>query len=422
MKKDNLKSIIVLFSCCLVVALLLAAINMITAPIIKENSLKAQFAALEGLVPNADYEQKTDLEGIPSSINGVFVDKNGGGVAIVFSASSSYSSGPMQYAVGIDMNGKIINIKKIAYMESKDFGSYPDTFVGKEYSEIDSVDAFAGVTYSSDAFKGGLKDAFTAYYIAIGGELKATEIDVLNSLVEGASFKEITTDATLSGGAVAVYRADASTYAFKVIDGDNVILVVSDIFGAVKAAAVYEGNEDEGYPSNFISAMKDVVAADIVSKVLPSAAEYEVISIDPVESTVKASIAHTGEREFTARTLAVFATADGYAVLVESEGYAAVENDGQPIVLAVGFDNDGKITKTHVISHAETQKFGGDKVIENTDYTDKYIGLDTVPESSAGFIDASAYATYSYTGYHNGVHTAHLAVSTVISEQGGNNE
>ena len=415
MKKDNLKSIIVLFSCCLVVAILLAAINMITAPIIEENSLKAQFAALEGLVPNADYEQKTDLEGIPDSISGIFVDKNGGGVAIVFSATSSYSSGPMQYAVGIDMDGKIISIKKIAYMESKDFGSYPDTFVGKEYADIDSVDAFSGVTYSSDAFKGGLKDAFTAFYAAIGGELKATEIDVLNSLVEGASFKEIQTDATLSGGAVAVYRADASTYAFKVIDGDNVILVVSDIFGAVKAAAVYEGNEDAGYPSNFISAMKDVVAADIVSKVLENADEFEYVQTKSVSNTIEYDM-YGAKIKFTANSVATFKTDSGYAILVESVGYSKEQN----IVIAVGFDNEGKITKTHVISHGETDGHGKDKVIENKDYTDKYLNLDDIPNSPNSFIDADAHATYSYVGYHNGIRTAYLAYQTIISEQGGN--
>ena len=118
--------------------------------------------------------------------------------------------------------------------------------------------------------------------------------------------------------------------------------------------------------------------------------------------------------------MAAFQTGEGYTILVESQGYAAVENNGEPIVLAVGFDNDGKIIKTHVVSHGETQKFGGDKVISNTDYTDKYIGLDTVPENLQEFVDAGSYATYSYVGYHNGVHTAYLAMSEIISESGGN--
>lgn len=420
MKKDNLKSIIVLFACCLIISLLLAAINLITAPIIKENSLKAQLAALEGLVPNADYEEKIGLENLPSSIEGIFVDKNGGGVAIVFSASSQYSSSPMQYAVGINMDGKIISIKKIVYMESKDFGNYPDSFVGKEYADIDSVDAFAGVTYSSDAFKQGLKDAYAAFYTATGGELKKTELDVLNSLIEGTTFKMIDTEAKLSEGVTAVYRANASTYAFSIVDGETVTLVVSDILGKIICAADYESGEKIEYSASVLSDIRAVIASDIIGKVMTPDAQFEFVDFEPVENTVKTNISHTGDREFTARTVAAFQTGEGYTLLVESQGYAAVENNGEPIVIAVGFDNDGKIIKTHVISHAETQKFGGDKVINNTGYTDKYIGLDTVPEDLFSFIDGGSYATYSYTGYHNGVHTAYLAITAIISETGGN--
>ena len=417
MKKDNLKSIIVLFSCCLVVALLLAAINLVTAPIIEENNEQARLAALNGLIPNADYDEKKDLVGIPESISGIFVDKNGGGVAITFSATSQYSNGPMQYAVGIDMDGKVISIKEIFYMESRDFGSYPDSFIGKEYADIDQVDAVGDVTYSSNAFKSGLKDAYTAFYAAIGGELKKTELDILNTLVEDASFKQIESQAQLVSEITAIYRANALTYAFRYTDGDNVYLVVADIFGKVVATAVYEGDENATVPTDFVTqAAKEIVSAEIVGKVLTDSTDFELLEAESKENTVKMNIAHTGERSFTARSLAVFKTADGYAVLVESQGYAAVASSGEPIVLAVGFDNDGKITKTHVISHAETQKFGGDKVINNAEYTDKYIGLDEIPDSVSGFMDAGAYATYSYTGYHNGVRVAYLALSAIISK------
>lgn len=417
MKKDNIKSVVVLFACCLVVALLLAAVNMVTAPIIEQNMQNAQFAALEGLVPNASYEEKTDLEGIPDSINGIFLDKNGGGVAIIFSASSQYSSSPMQYAVGIDMDGKIIAIKEISYMESKDFGNYPETFVGKEYASIDSVEAFSGVTYSSNAFKSGLKDAFTAFYAATGGELKETEIDILNKLVEGLSFTEIQTEAEFDSHITAVYRADALTYAFRYTEGENVYLVVTDIFGNVLSSAVYEGAEGTTVPTEFVAdAVKELVATEIIGKVLDKTTEFENVQTEVIENTVKTEIAYTGERSFTARSLAVFKTNGGYAVLVESDGYASVANKGAKMVIATGFDNDGKITNTYVISHSESDDFGKDKVVENKDYTDKYIGIEEVPESSNKFIDSEAFATYSYTGYHNGVRTAYLAYSAVISE------
>ena len=419
MKKDNIKSVVVLFACCLVVALLLAAVNLVTAPIIEQNNQNAQFAALEGLVPNASYEEKTDLEGIPDSINGIFVDKNGGGVAIIFSASSQYSSSPMQYAVGIDMDGKIIAIKEIAYMESKDFGDYPESFVGQEYAGIDSVAAFSGVTYSSNAFKSGLKDAFTAFYAAIGGELKETEVDVLNTLVEGLSFTEIQTAAEFDSKITAVYRADATTYAFRYADGENVYLVVSDILGKVLASAVYEGAEGATIPTDFVAeAIKELVATEIIGKVLDKTSEFEYVPTVIPPHTVIYEIAFTGKREFVARTVANFRTAEGYVILVESQGYAALNNGGESIVLTVGFDKDGKITKTHVVSHAETSNIGGDKVIGNKDYTDKYIGLDDIPYSPNSFIDADAYATYTYVAYHNGVRMAYLQISALLNKPG----
>ncbi len=165
MKNDNIKSVIVLFSCCLIVAVLLAGINVVTAPIIEENNYKKMLASLEGLIPGADYEQREDLSELPPSISAVFVDKNGAGVAIIFSAKSQYSSSPMQYSVGIGSDGKIISIKQITYMESKSYGDYPQSFVGNDQGGAASVEVFGGVTYSSNAFKSGLNDAFEAFKI-----------------------------------------------------------------------------------------------------------------------------------------------------------------------------------------------------------------------------------------------------------------
>lgn len=171
MKNDNAKAIIVLFSFCLIIAVILAAVNLFTAPKIEENNKKAQLDAIDGLIENADFEQVTGYENIPKTITGIFRDKNGGGFAITFSTTSQYSSGDMQYAVGITADGKIAGIKEISYMESKSYGKYPETFIGKQSSDIDSVDAFSGVTYSSEAFRSALRDTFVAFDMCRNGEV-----------------------------------------------------------------------------------------------------------------------------------------------------------------------------------------------------------------------------------------------------------
>lgn len=168
MKNDNVKSLIVLTSCALIIMVLLAGINIITAPEIEKNNYEKMMKSLEGLIPGVsgdDYEQVEDLSAYPKSISAVFVDKNGSGVAIIFTASSQYSSSPMQYSVGIDAEGKIIAVKQISYMESKSFGTYYKSFAGFDQEGSADVTVFAGVTYSSNAFKSGLNDAFEAFKI-----------------------------------------------------------------------------------------------------------------------------------------------------------------------------------------------------------------------------------------------------------------
>ena len=64
------------------------------------------------------------------------------------------------------MNGKIIAVKQISYMESKSYGNYYEKFVGLEQSSAADVEVFGGVTYSSNAFKSGLNDAFVAFGLA----------------------------------------------------------------------------------------------------------------------------------------------------------------------------------------------------------------------------------------------------------------
>lgn len=169
MKNDAIKSVVVLTLFSIIVMVLLAGINTVTAPKIAENEYKKMMDSLEGLIPGVageDYEQITDLSAYPESVQNVFVDKNGNGIAVIFAVTSQYSSGDMKYSVGFDTTGKIISIKQISYMESKSFGNYYESFVGLEQSSAANVEVFGGVTYSSNAFKSGLNDSFVAFGLA----------------------------------------------------------------------------------------------------------------------------------------------------------------------------------------------------------------------------------------------------------------
>ncbi len=162
----NIKSIVVLFSICLVVAVLLATVNYITAPIIEKNALLAEQASLREVLKGAEEFEEMELGGkIADTVTGVYREKNGLGYVVTVSTSSSYSQSPMTFTVGVTTEGKISDIKITNYSETKDFESYPDSFAGLYSSEIDGVDAYSGVTYSSEAFKAALGDALDALSI-----------------------------------------------------------------------------------------------------------------------------------------------------------------------------------------------------------------------------------------------------------------
>jgi len=166
MKNDSIKAVVVLTLFSIIVMVLLAGINTVTEPIIAENDYKKMMDSLNGLIPGVngeDYEQITDLAEYPESVQNVFVDKNGRGIAVIFAVTSQYSSGDMKYSVGFDNDGKIVSVNQISYMESKSFGNYFKDFAGFDQSGAASVEVFGGVTYSSNAFKSGLNDAFEAF-------------------------------------------------------------------------------------------------------------------------------------------------------------------------------------------------------------------------------------------------------------------
>ena len=173
---NSVKSITALFCICLVITLFLALINFVTAPIIEEGIIKAETKALYEVLPDAeDFSKFEKSDDVPASVTGIYADTGGSGYAVTLSTESQYSSSPMLIAVGFSPDGMIGNIRLISYNESKDFGSdYPQTFITKDKDGIDGIDAVAGVTYSSEAFKRALIDAYEGLE-AVGVEFTSTK-------------------------------------------------------------------------------------------------------------------------------------------------------------------------------------------------------------------------------------------------------
>ena len=178
MTKKNIMPIAVLTVICLVVAVLLAAVNYFTAPVIEDNAEKKVNASLYAVLEDADGFEKITLEdyqGKPKSVVAAHKDKGGSGYVIVLETSTSYTSGaPMSITVGIGTDGIIKGATLNSYSETKDLGkeTYPKTYVGLTSNDIDTSNSellVSGVTFSSKAFKSAIKDALD-FAAILGGE------------------------------------------------------------------------------------------------------------------------------------------------------------------------------------------------------------------------------------------------------------
>lgn len=160
--KENVKSVVVLTAICLVVSVLLAVTNYVTAPIIEANKSAAASASLLQVMPEASgFEDITaTLANLPATVKQVHKETSGLGHVMILGTTTQFSSDEMGITVAIGADGKISNVLLTSYYESKDFGAdYPSTYIGQD-SALGGVDTVAGTTFSSTAFKNAITDAF----------------------------------------------------------------------------------------------------------------------------------------------------------------------------------------------------------------------------------------------------------------------
>lgn len=159
--KENIKSVVVLTAICLVVAVLLAYTNSITAPIIAENKAASANESLLVVMPEAGNFEEITFENTPATVKNIYKETNGLGYVMILGTTSQFSSDEMAITVGFGADGKICGVTLTGYYESKDFGAdYPSTYVGQD-SALGDVTLVAGCTYSSTAFRDAITDAFT---------------------------------------------------------------------------------------------------------------------------------------------------------------------------------------------------------------------------------------------------------------------
>lgn len=179
MKKSNLKPIIVLSAICLIVALILALINSVTSPIIKEAQAKAEKAALQKVLPDAEaFEDLIIDERYPSSVKKGYKADCG----FVFRATVTGKSSGLIIMIGIDSYGKVVGTEVISDKETDSYSANVFPLVSgtdSVYSGMtaESFEPFlvSGATLTSKAYGEAVRAALQAFEVA-QAELKFDEI------------------------------------------------------------------------------------------------------------------------------------------------------------------------------------------------------------------------------------------------------
>ena len=370
MKNEALKSIVVLGSICLVVALLLSSVNLLTAPIIKgAESNKEQGAFLE-VLPNATELENVELKDKPASVIELKKDKGGSGYAFKLNLTGTYTGKDMTLIVGIGPDGKIIKMSFVEYTDSKGSAdAFNAAFAGGDNTSA----GISGATVTSTAIKNALSDAYAL--LAEHGSVEQSDEQKLSLLYDklmpqaknpssGASKFEAVNAAEFDGlnpAVTAIFAPSTKVgYILLVKNGDSNVAVALNAFGKAYKVMDLEGNEltsgvdeavsaAESMPPLYLSkkstferrikaAFKSAFSEDVAN-----ALTYEAIRLENISSTVETAVKVTsGSKEY----YAFFATATGF--------------HGNVQVLYVT-DKDGNIVIYKTVSQSESAGYG-DKI------------------------------------------------------------
>lgn len=175
-----LRVTLILLAVAAAVALMLSAVNEVTAPRIQEQKEQAVITAMQQVLPAEEYAAIENLSqlGLDAMITQVYQAKAGGADAgYCVEVTSSGYGGDIEMVVGVDMEDKVTNVNIVSMSETPGLGSkaqdaaFLDQFQGKMDGLTvktnggageNQVDAVTGATVSSKAVTSGVQAALKA--------------------------------------------------------------------------------------------------------------------------------------------------------------------------------------------------------------------------------------------------------------------
>ena len=164
--KKDLKPVLVLGAICLVVALLLAGVNMLTADKIRTDKETDIQDSLVKVMPGGVFKLADEgayvLDG--TTVTAVYENTNEeGGWVVTLSSAKGYTGNAILLTIGIDAEGRVTGATITDNPESKGVdmtNAFFESFGGKNPEEVFNAELVAGVTYSSTAVRNAALDAF----------------------------------------------------------------------------------------------------------------------------------------------------------------------------------------------------------------------------------------------------------------------
>lgn len=240
--KKNFMPTIVLGTICIVVALLLSAINMVTAPIIEAQRAAAASGALRDVMPEGETFEEVDIStlGLPEAVVKAWKETTGKGYVFQMSVAG-YQPG-LVIMCGIDADGKITGSKYIESNETYGLEKLLDNAYNGKTLEDAALIIAAGASdnsATSKAYYAAIDAALQANVLVGGGELSPSIIlkgmipTLAPGFASGTALKCEEIEA--SGNITDAFKAvNGSGFAFVVAEGESSYLAIVNAAGTVK--------------------------------------------------------------------------------------------------------------------------------------------------------------------------------------------
>lgn len=384
----NIKNISVLVAICVVITVLLAVTNAITAPIIEENQNASANQALLEVMPEGTGFESVDISSytLPATVTEVYKENAGKGYVVKL-VTTGYGAN-MVIMCGVTSDSVVTGA--VCLSSNETLGkekTYGENFTDKDAAGVESVDIISGATKTTEAYKNAVKDALNTAIILGGGS-----VDIRTE-------EEILAD-NLAAALPAGNGEFTKVFLTEVVDGIDAMYVADNEAGYVCVVGeLFVGVDSEG-----------VVVTEGVEN-----AEAIADAVAAIKASTLKDIDLSKYSDLQAYVVSAKKTATGnYVVETKGAGYGIKGGDeyhpasNEYIIVRVAMTADGKIIDCLTVSQAETTGLGDACASEK--FYGQFVGKTDADYTE---IDAIGGATLTTDGYKQAIQRAFDAVKTL---------